>query len=92
MSLKVGTDKTRLIYPYFSDRPTLSEEAARIGLWAMSRALPNHGIDDMRILDVIRGETFSVDRHPLQGDEEAIFRHRYSSVLREWRLLLSELG
>ncbi|MBC3943115.1 hypothetical protein [Sphingomonas albertensis] len=92
MSLKVGTDKTRLIYPYFSDRPNLSEEAARIGLWAMSKALPNHGIDDMRILDVIRGETFSVDRHPLQGDEEAIFRHRYSSVLREWRLLLSELG
>ncbi|WP_298401115.1 DUF5615 family PIN-like protein [Sphingobium sp.] len=36
-------------------------------------------------IGVIRGETYSVDKHPLDGTEEENFRLRYCSILREWR-------
>jgi hypothetical protein len=85
LCLKLGDDKRRYIYPYFSDRPALTPEVARLGLWLMSRALPQHDIDDMRILDVLRGESFSVDKCPLHGDEEEAFTLRYRRILREWR-------
>ena len=85
LCLRVGDDKHRYVYPYFSDRPALTPDVARLGLWLMSRALPQHRIEDMRILDVLRGETFSVDKYPLVGDEEVAFRLRYRSILREWR-------
>lgn len=91
LALRVGDDGLRLIYPYFSDRPYLSEEAARLGLWVMSKALSDHKIDDMRILDVIRGATFSVDRHALTGGEEGIFRARYAAILEEWRYWIEAL-
>lgn len=85
LCLRVGDDKCRFIYPYFSDRPALTPEAARLGLWLMSRALPQHSIEDMRILDVLRGETFSTDKFPLLGNEEENFTLRYRRILREWR-------
>jgi len=85
LCLSVGGDKRRYIYPYFSDKPIMTADTARLGLWLMSRALPDHRIEDMRILDVLRGETFSIDKVPLQGNEEEIFTLRYRSILREWR-------
>jgi hypothetical protein len=85
LCLRVGDDKHRYIYPYFSDKPPLTPEVARLGLWLMSKALPQHSIEDMRILDVLRGETFSVDKYPLAGDEEEVFTLRYRRILREWR-------
>jgi hypothetical protein len=85
LCLRVGDDKHRYIYAYFSDKPVLTPEAARLGLWLMSRALPQHNIEDMRILDVLRAESFSIDKHPLQGDEEESFTLRYRRILREWR-------
>ncbi len=85
LSLKLGDDRYRYIYPYFSEKPSLTPSAARLGLWLMSRALPKLDIRDMRILDVIRGETYSVDKYPLDGKEEENFRLRYRSILREWR-------
>lgn len=51
----------------------------------MSEALPQFDVADMRILDVIRGDVFSVDRFPLSGTEEKEFSLRYRSILREWR-------
>jgi hypothetical protein len=77
----------RLIYPYFSEEPPLSEEGARIGLWLMSAALPAYRSERLRILDVMRGRSFSTDRVPLQGDEERIFRERYGRLLEQWRKL-----
>ncbi|QNA84949.1 hypothetical protein G4G27_13800 [Sphingomonas sp. So64.6b] len=85
LSLRLGGDKFRYIYPYFADKPALTPEGARLGLWLMSKALPQFDIKDMRILDVIRGESFSVDRYPLNGKEEDLFHLRYRSILREWR-------
>ena len=77
-------------YPYFSERPILGEEAARIGLWVINQALPTLPIGEIRILDIIRGRTFSVDRLALQGDEETIFRRRYAVLHRRWRELRDE--
>lgn len=77
------------IYPYFSEAPPVNPEAARLGLWVMSEALPGCRIGDLRILDVMRGQTFSVDRTPLQGDEEEILRRRYEALL-DQRVALAE--
>lgn len=85
LSLKVGDDKYRYVYPYFSDRPALTPDAARLGLWLMSRALPDYSVEDLRILDVLRGEAYSVDKHPLTGNEEEMFTLNYRRILREWR-------
>ena len=85
LSLKIGGDRFRYIYPYFAERPALTPEGARLGLWLMSKALPDHDIADMRILDILRGEAFSVDRYPLTGTEEETFKLRYRQILREWR-------
>lgn len=71
--------------PNFSDRPTLTPQGARLGLCLMGQALPDLDIKDMRILDVLRGETFSVEKYPLNGDEEDTFKLRYRGILREWR-------
>ncbi len=90
LALKIGNDRERLIYPYFSERPQLTAEVARLGLWLMSKALPTHAIEDMRILDVLRGEPFSVDRYPLNGEEGRIFVERYARMLTDWRAFLKE--
>lgn len=92
LALSIGGSRTRLIYPYFSEKPILDESIARLGLWLMSQALSEHSIDDMRILDVLRGQTFSVDRHPLQGNEGVIFVERYAKMLTDWKKFLRDFG
>lgn len=83
-----GTD--RFVYPYFSEIPPLPEEGGRLGLWMMSQALKGKRIEHLRILDIIRGETFSVDRNPLHGNEGTIFEAKYASLLNLWHGLWKE--
>lgn len=90
ISLRLGAGRSRLIYPYFADVPQLSLEAARIALWVMSQALPNHNLADMRILDVIRGSSFGSVDVPFQGNEEMIFLREYQAVQAEWQRLRRE--
>jgi hypothetical protein len=92
LSVRDGRTQDRFIYPYFSPEPILGEEAARLGLWLLSSALPAIPKNDFRILDVIRGRTYSVepDRNPLVGNEEEIFRDRYLAVLDQWEKLRQE--
>lgn len=90
LSVMDGLDVERAIYPYFSPEPVLSEEAARWGLWLLTTALPNIPATEFRILDVIRGRTFSLDRTPLRGNEEDLFRRRYLEVIRLRDRLRSE--
>jgi hypothetical protein len=90
LAVRDAANADHFVYPYFSPEPALSEEAARLGLWLMRVALPAVNINEMRILDVIRGRTFSVDRQELQGDEEAIFRRRYTALRRRWQELRDE--
>lgn len=78
------------VYPYFSEMPPLSDEAARLGLWALIKALPQIDPKEIRILDVIRGEPFSIDRIPLYGDEERTFFGKYSLLMNEWNRLWGE--
>lgn len=87
LAVAVEGDGPRIIYPYFAERPVLSEEAARLGLWVMSRSILTYQLEQMRILDVMRGRTFSVLDTPLTGTEEAIFRERYGFLLSEWQRL-----
>jgi len=90
LSVLDARDDDHFVYPYFAPEPTLNEEAARLALWLLSQALPQIQPNELRILDVIRGATFSLDRNPLRGDEEAVFRRRYSALLRERGRLRAE--
>lgn len=80
----------RAIYPYFSEEPALSEEAARVGLWAMTEAFPNVEAREFRILDVLRGETSSFNRAQMIGDEREVLQRRFSELLRLYEDLLPE--
>ncbi|MFN4164417.1 MAG: hypothetical protein ACK4GK_07570 [Ferrovibrio sp.] len=90
LSVRDGLGAEHVVYPYFAPIPILSDEAARLGLWLLTQALPDTQPNEIRILDVIRGQTFSLDRNPLRGDEEQEFRRRYSAVLRERARLKEE--
>ena len=84
LSVRDGRDEEHFVYPYFAPSPALSDEAARLGLWLLTHALPTVSAQELRILDVIRGQTFSTDRLPLIGDEQNRFLARYRSLLGEW--------
>ena len=91
MSLESGPDFQRLIYPYFAEKPSLSEEAGRLGLWAMQEALQGYyEVADMRVLDVLRGRTFATNDLPFQGNERSIFVSRYASIIADWERLRKE--
>jgi hypothetical protein len=90
LSITVGDDGHRILYPYFCEDPALSEEAARLGLWVMSQCITGYSTKDMRLLDVIKGRSFSDLDTPLIGNEETLFLKRYSEVLKEWRTLRNE--
>lgn len=90
LSVRDGLGEQHAVYPYFAPEPVLSEEAAKLGLWLLSQAFPKIPPSEFRILDVIRGQTFSLDRNPLDGNEEENFRRRYSHVLSEWATLRGE--
>lgn len=90
LSITVVGDGRRVIYPYFCEDPELSQEAARIGLWLMSECFAEYAPEQMRILDVIAGRSFSVLDTPLMGDEEEQFLMRYADLLGQWRALRTE--
>ena len=90
LGLSVGGDEKRLIYPYFAERPVLSEQNARLGLWLISKAFPKQRIDDFRILDVLRGTSFSPNDCQWRGDEEVTFGLRYRKLLDRWEELRAE--
>ena len=92
LALRIGGEHERLIYPYFAEKPKLHEDTARLGLWLMQQALPRHRPEDMRILDVLRGEIFSTDRYPLRGNEGPIFVERYARMLTDWRQFIRDFS
>ncbi|MEM6832062.1 MAG: hypothetical protein AAF562_00435 [Pseudomonadota bacterium] len=90
LGLSVGEGGKRFIYPYFSEHPALSDTNARLGLWLISRAFTEHHIEDFRILDVLRGDSFSTQDCQFQGDEELIFQRLYRRLLHRWDKLRAE--
>lgn len=90
LSVKDGVGENHIVYPYFSPNPDISENAARLGIWLISAAIPDAPIHEVRILDVIRGRTFSIDRCPLLDNEQEEFISRYSAALKEREILRRE--
>lgn len=80
LAVRDGRDDNHYVYPYWFPKPALSDEAARLGLWILTQALPRIPTDELRILDVIRGQTFSLERNPLVGNEAALFARRYNTA------------
>lgn len=87
---RVRGEYTRIVYPYFSEEPALSEEGGRLGLWVMQRALSNLDAADMRIIDPLRKTFFSPQTTSLQGNEDAVLRERYILLIDEWEKLKRE--
>lgn len=87
---RVREKYTRVVYPYFSEEPPLSDEGGRLGLWAMQQALTKLDPNDMRIIDPLRRAFFSPETTPLRGDEEMVFHERYRSLIVEWERLKVE--
>jgi len=90
LALTVGSDSCRIIYPYFAENPVLSEEAARVGLWLLSQAIPNYKKEDLRVLDILRGNSFGLTDYPLQGNEKDIFIKKYKRLLEKREELKKE--
>lgn len=84
LAFSIGSDGFRVVYPYLCEEPPLNAKIARLGLWAMSQAIPGRRVEDLRILDVIRGRTFSIEEGPLLGNEEAEFRALYAAQIDKW--------
>ena len=84
LSLSVVSNEKRFIYPCFAEEPALSEKNARLGLWLISRAFPNHQMNDFRILDVLRGRSYSSKDCQWHGNEDAVFRLLYGKLLNRW--------
>ena len=78
-----GNGDEHVVYSYFAPEPALSADAARLGLWVLTQAFPAVPPSELRILDIIRGNTFSIDRTPLTGEEEIELRARYARLVVE---------
>ncbi|WP_156649708.1 hypothetical protein [Methylobacterium sp. Leaf89] len=85
LSLIVGDEGRRLIYPYFCENPSLSEEAARIALCLMSASINSYEPSEMRVLDVIAGKSFSILDLPLEGNEKDLFHTQYGALMADWK-------
>ncbi len=92
LAFTVGDDGHRIVYPYLFEEPELSEEAARLALWVMHQCVAKYELEDFRVLDVIRGRSYSVIETPLRGDEERLFRENYLLLLEEWDTLSNEMA
>lgn len=92
MAITVGLNGHRIIYPYFYLDVALTEEAARIGLWVMSQCVKGYDLQDMRVLDVFRGRSFSIIDTPLASNEEAQMARRYAALLDQWQEIRNEMA
>ena len=89
LALRVG-GSSRLYYPYFAEEPELTAQVARLGFWLINHALPTIAIEDLRILDVLRGQSFAPDDVRFTGDEEHEFLHRYDGLVVRWQELRAD--
>ncbi|MGN6622119.1 MAG: hypothetical protein ACTHKR_13800 [Sphingomonas sp.] len=90
LSVRDAAGENHFVYPYFSPDPVLNDEAARLALWLLSEALPTVDPQEIRVLDVIRGQTFSIRDNPLRGNEQEIFSRKYAAAIAEWEELRRE--
>jgi hypothetical protein len=89
-AIKTWDGSDRVIYPYFSENPSLPEEGARLGFWALGAALPNYRSEDFRIIDMQHRTYFRPTDVGMTGDEKKKFIERYDLLLKQWRKLKIE--
>jgi hypothetical protein len=90
LAVQDGRGDDHYVYPYWFADPAINGEAARVGLWLLSQALPQILPEEIRLLDVIRGQTFSIDRDVLTGEEAAIFAAHFDRLSQRRRQLRDE--
>lgn len=90
LAIRVGEASDRVIYPYFPDETPLTEEGARLAIWLISEAFERREVDEIQILDVIRGVSFSSNSTRMVGDERKLFVGKYRSLINEWAKLREE--
>jgi len=90
LAFQMNDGSHRIVYPYFSEVPILSTEGARMGLWIMNEALEGYSLSDLRILDVLRSQSFSIVDCPLQGNEEHLLVSYYEYIMEKRDLLKEE--
>ena len=73
-------DEERLGYPYWFESPPINDEAARVGLWVLSKALNDQNSQNVRIFDIIRSEYFSLNTHPLEGNEDDLLLAHFKRI------------
>lgn len=90
LGVKINDRTRRFIYPYFSEAPTLTQDAARLGLWLLNQALPAYPANDWRVLDILRSRSFGLEDVPLTGNERERFSAMYRAAMKEWSDLRDE--
>lgn len=90
LATTIGNSRNRVIYPYFSEIPELGPVAARLGLWVMCECIRDFPSEEFRILDVVRGQSYSIADVPFQGNESADFKRKYAEVVAVWTELWRE--
>jgi len=89
-AIRIWDGTHRVIYPYFSEYPALTEEGARLGFWALNEALPDFALDEFRIVDLQHRGYFRPRDAGMKGDEKQQFIQRYKMLLDTWRTLRAE--
>lgn len=77
----------RTIYPYFSEKPPLPDEGARIALALLATAFPTQNPADFRLVDVLRQGYFRPEDLGMKGSEREVFIRKYRALLAVWRTL-----
>ena len=90
VAVKIPDGTSRLVYPYFSEVPSLPTEGARLGLWMLQEALKDFRPEDFRILDILRRAYFRPREVLVEGNERELLIQKYDEVLNEWRKLRDE--
>jgi hypothetical protein len=77
----------RIIYPYFSEKPAVTDEAARIALVLLASAFPAQQLEDFRLVDILHRGYFRPGDLEINGREREIFISKYRALLALWRSL-----
>lgn len=90
LAVKDGVREDHYVYPYWFETPVISDESARVALWFLTQALPQIDPGEIRLLDVMRGQNFAIERNPFQGNEAGIFSRRLERLVSARERLRSE--
>ena len=89
LAVRDASNTAHFVYPYFSEHAPLTERGSRLILWGLTTAFPDVDPTELRVLDVMVGRSFSIDRTPLSGREKAEFQ-ALMATLRQRRSDLAE--